>query len=78
MKIKVLHENGREETIILAGRLIVERTKEFNVLHSDEMDHVFTKDGHYDGWGIPLPGGVTEEEAALIVDAATRERRMEN
>jgi hypothetical protein len=52
MKIRVEHEDGRIETLTIKGALRVSEGKELDRIQTDSgMEHFFTKDGHYDGWG---------------------------
>ena len=54
MKIKVLHEDGSSETLTLAGGLRCVEGQHLHRVQADDLDHVFTPDGHYDGWGRAL------------------------
>lgn len=53
MKIRVQHEDGRIETLTIKGEhLAVGEGHQLDRLRtSSGMEHFFTKDGYYDGWG---------------------------
>ena len=54
MKIKVLHEDGSIETLTLAGDLRCVEGQHLHRAQADALEHFFTPDGHYDGWGRAL------------------------
>lgn len=52
MKIKVCNESGEVETLEFIGPLVVHEGKRLNYIRShDGLDHYFTFEGDYDGWG---------------------------
>jgi len=71
MKIRVQHEDGRIETITLRGALRTSDGKELDRIHMGEMEHFFTKDGYYDGWG----GGVSDPQRAKEILEEVEARR---
>lgn len=56
MNIKVVREDGRIETLILKSSVTtVTHGPVLNRLsNAFEIEHFFTKDGYYDGWGTPV------------------------
>lgn len=72
MKIRVQHEDGRIETLTIKGSLRVSEGHELDRIHTESgMEHFFTKDGHYDGWG----GGVSDPQRAKEVTKEVEARR---
>jgi len=52
VKIKVCHEGGEVETLEFVSPLVVHEGKHLNSIRSnDGLDHYFTQEGEYDGWG---------------------------
>lgn len=51
MKIRVQNENGSIETIEFDDSAEVQTGKELDRLITSGVEHFFTKDGFYDGWG---------------------------
>jgi len=52
MKLKVIQENGVEETLTLTGSWRVHEGKTFNCLIGPKgFMHFFTQSGVYEGWG---------------------------
>jgi len=52
LKLVVVREDGTLETISLEGKWEVVEGLHLNRLRSDAgLEHFFTPDGHYDGWG---------------------------
>ena len=75
MKIKVQHEDGRIETLTLKGELVVSEGKELDRIRtSSGMEHFFTKDGHYDGWGGAIE---TSQRAREVIDEIEARRDIE-
>jgi hypothetical protein len=72
MKIRVQHENGEIETLTVKGPLRVSEGKHLDRVHTESgMEHFFTKDGHYDGWG----GAVSEPQRAQEIIDEVEARR---
>ena len=53
MKVKVLHKNGSVETLTFSKNMTyVEGGLDLqSIIQSPDLDHYFTPDGYYDGWG---------------------------
>ncbi len=51
MKVKVLREDGSVETLTLSGNMICVNGSLLNQIQDPNLDHYFTPDGYYDGWG---------------------------
>jgi hypothetical protein len=51
MKIRVVHKDGRIETLTLGGAVECREGHELDRLVASDGEHFFTKDGYYDGWG---------------------------
>jgi len=53
MKIRVQHDDGRIETLTVKGESIdVREGQQLDRLQTASgMEHFFTKEGYYDGWG---------------------------
>ena len=53
MKVNVLHKNGSVETLTLSKNMTyVEGGLDLqSIIQSPDLDHYFTPDGYYDGWG---------------------------
>lgn len=67
MNIRVQHEDGRIETLELPGEVLrVVPGVRLDRLVADDLEHFFTKDGFYDGWGRGVRGSATE--AGVIRD----------
>ncbi|MGA8215916.1 MAG: hypothetical protein WB799_20150 [Candidatus Sulfotelmatobacter sp.] len=72
MKIRVQHGDGRIETLTIKGRLRVSEGRELDRIHTETgMEHYFTKDGHYDGWG----GNVSDPQRAMEIREEVEARR---
>ena len=54
MKLIVLYESGETETLTLIEPCGYVEGPHLNRLRSGRVEHFFTKEGHYDGWGQPL------------------------
>jgi hypothetical protein len=67
MKIRVIQDDGVEETVTLTGEWRVQEGKTFNRLIGPHgVTHFFAQTGEYDGWGSGVfeptqrVGGATE------------------
>ena len=68
MKIRVQHENGTIETIELIEPLKVHEGNWLNSIFSnDGLDHYFTQEGYYDGWGTGDPRLLSQENAENVI-----------
>jgi hypothetical protein len=57
MKIQVVRQDGRHETLTLTEPLTLVRGERQNTLVTQTgMEHFFTQEGRYDGWGMPVGG----------------------
>ena len=65
MKIKVLHDDGSIETLTLAGDLQCVEDQHVRGGQTDDLEHVFTPDGHYDGRGRALDATPLEDALRL-------------
>ena len=76
MKIRVMHESGATEVIELPlGASTVFDGVRLDRIQSGNMEHFFTKDGYYDGWGAAV--SATADEAREIIEAVESERVIE-
>lgn len=68
MKIRVQRRDGDIETIELLGdQMVAEANPTLTRLTGARMEHYFTADGYYDGWGMFAPPGAASLEAAAEV-----------
>ncbi len=74
MKLRVQREDGRIETIEIAGQWIAAEGEVLNRLSGDFVDHFFTPDGHYDGWGGSVH--LTDDERAGGIISVMEHRRV--
>jgi hypothetical protein len=52
MKLRVACRSGAVERLDLEGPLTIEEGPTLNVVRTESgIEHFFTKDGYYDGWG---------------------------
>jgi hypothetical protein len=73
MKIRVQQRDGSMETISVVGPLTVHEGDSLSRFQSAEgMDHFFTADGFYDGWGRGC--SATPEEASELIQRIEAER----
>ena len=78
MNLRVERRDGRIETITVVGPAEIHHGEGLNHQHSAEgLDHYFTPDGHYDGWGRAALG-MTPEEVVESIDRIEGERRIED
>lgn len=76
MKIRVQHEDGRMETLTVKGECRFVEGPQLDRLHcASGIEHFFTKNGYYDGWG-----GVVEESrhAPEILEEIESRRDVED
>jgi hypothetical protein len=77
MKLRVQHEDGLIEILTLDGHCeIIEGTTLDRIRSDRGIEHFFTKDGHYDGWG----SGLSKESGAHadeIVSAMEQKREFD-
>ncbi|MGA8641761.1 hypothetical protein [Candidatus Binatus sp.] len=77
MKLRVQHENGLIEILTLDGHWeIVEGTTLDRIRSDRGIEHFFTKDGFYDGWGSGL-GEESGARADEIVSAMEQKREFD-
>lgn len=58
MKILVFDESNLERVVEVSGPLkIVEGEYLNRLVDQDGVEHFFTKEGYYDGWGRPVTEG---------------------
>jgi hypothetical protein len=70
----VQHENGKIETLSLEGPFLVHIGKGLDwLITSDGMEHFFTKEGYYDGWGCGVSLDPEDAERQLRQIASKRE-----
>ena len=75
MRLKVVHENGDIETLTLRdGHWCVVQGKFLSRLRTEGVEHFFTKDGFYDGWGGAV--SATPDEADRIAEEMDRKRAI--
>jgi len=76
MKIRVLHEDGRIETLTLKGLLRVSEGVGQNRIKTESgMELFFSKDGHYDGWGAVSESQQADEIIATVESCRDFARR---
>lgn len=79
MKVRVQRRDGRIETIQVVGPVEVHHGEKLDHFHAaDGMDHYFTNEGFYDGWGQAAPPGMTPEDAGPMIERIERERKIED
>jgi hypothetical protein len=77
MKIRVQHRNGVMETISIVDPCQIHEGDSLSHLTSAEgMDHYFTSDGYYDGWGMGT-SVETMEEAAQAIEQIEGDREID-
>jgi len=58
MKIRIEQEDGTIEVLSLDGRWTIMEGRVLDRIQSDSgLEHFFTKDGYYDGWGSEVSPG---------------------
>ena len=81
MLLYVLHETGRREILTLVAPVTVIEGKRLDRLAgADGIEHFFTKDGYYDGWGrlmsdVPAAGVdalIDQIDGARYIDGSNR------
>jgi hypothetical protein len=76
MKLRVQQKDGRVETIDIAQPVsILEGVELHRIVGSDGMEHFFTKEGYYDGWGTGCP---LCEASRAIIDAIESQRKKKS
>ena len=72
MKIQVIRKDGSLETLTLTEPLTIVRGEGMNrLVTSTGMEHWFTEQGIYDGWGMRVQITIPEEEMnAAFADGA--------
>jgi hypothetical protein len=77
MKLRVQHKDGRIETLEIARPVsILEGIELDRIVGSDGMEHFFTKEGYYDGWGTGVPP-MRGEQSEKIIDTIESQRKKE-
>ena len=77
MKIRVQQRDGTIETISLAGPVsLVEGDVLSRMTSAEGLEHFFTSDGHYDGWGRAC--NVSLEDAGDLIQSIEQEREIES
>ncbi len=77
MRLRVQHEDGRLETVELLGeRLQIVRGHLLDRIVADDLEHFFTKDGYYDGWGRAL--SASPADAGIIRDIVEARREIDD
>jgi hypothetical protein len=67
MKLRVQHKDGRVETLDIAQPVsILEGVELDRLVGSDGMEHFFTKDGYYDGWGTGVPPAGSDQNKKTV------------
>ncbi len=80
MKIRVKQEGGEIEVLELVGPLVVREGEYLNSIRSnDGLDHYFTHEGYYDGWGTGCRRllGETDQAVDKMVDDIEAMRQIE-
>ena len=83
MKIRVQRREGNIEIISVVGPLVVTEGGILSYFNSAEgMDHYFTPDGYYDGWGMACNIPSTKENkppvtATELIDRIEKDREIE-
>jgi len=76
MKLRVQRADGRIETITLREGPweVIDGQHQNRIMTEPRLDHYFTKDGHYDGWG----GAVCcdEQTAADLISSMEQKREV--
>ena len=77
MKLRVQHKDGHIETVDVTQPVaILEGIKLDRIVGSDGMQHFFTKDGYYDGWGTSVPP-VRSDQGKKMIDPIESQRKKE-
>lgn len=77
MKLRVQHKDGHIETLDVRQPVaILEGIELDRIVGSDGMQHFFTKDGYYDGWGTGVPP-VRSDRGKKIIDTVESQRKKE-
>lgn len=67
MIIRVMHEDGRSEVLALALPFAAREGTLLDCLTTaDGVDHYFTKDGYYDGWGRAVSSEAEAQHAIRV------------
>ena len=76
MKLRVQHEDGSIETITLGGTLECREGCHLDRLQAPDLEHFFTKDGYYDGWGRAT--NATPADAARLLQTIDLTRQIDD
>ena len=77
MLLYVLHETGRREILTLVAPVAVIDGKRLDrLVGADGIEHFFTKDGYYDGWGCGV-ADVSPSDIDVLLDRTERARYIE-
>ena len=84
MKIRVIRANHTQEVITLTEPLTIIRREAMNrIATSTGMEHWFTEEGIYDGWGMNTnitvpepPGNSLPQEAAEFIEQIEKDREF--
>jgi len=78
VKLRVQHKDGRIETLDIGEPAsIVEGVELDRIVSSDGMEHFFTKEGYYDGWGTGVRP-VRGEQGKEIIETIESQRKKES
>ena len=78
MRLRVQRRDGSMETIELLGdQMVAEPNPSLARLTGARMEHWFTPDGYYDGWGMFAPPGLTTEGVTEIIEVVEGSREIE-
>jgi hypothetical protein len=73
VRLKVIHQNGEIETLSLRdGAWTIVQGEFLDRLWDGSVEHFFTKDGYYDGWGGAV--NATPAEAVEIIETMDERR----
>ena len=79
MKIRVQHEDTLIETLTLVPPVECKHGIHMDRLISAEgMEHWFTAEGYYDGWGTSTTKGMNDSEVNERVDQIEAEREVDD
>lgn len=77
MLIQVKRRDGKIETISIEPTAIVRHGGTLNTIKNPSgLEHFFTPDGEYDGWGQAVAEGTTIEQAQALMADTERHRSV--
>jgi hypothetical protein len=82
MRLIVIRRDGQREIVRLALPASIMRHPNsplWLISSADGLDHYFTLEGYYDGWGMNVEGqDLSVDEAMMVIEAVETERAIQS